>query len=63
MTEEPKDLASVLGRLRALLNKPPLTVSIEGGGVPDRKSIYNAQVFIIERYEVENVIALLEGVP
>lgn len=47
-------------RLRKLLGSPPLALTAEGGGIPERRSLGFDQVLLVSRWEVENVIRLLE---
>lgn len=49
-----------LGRLRRLLEQPPLTLSVKGGGLPDEQSVQPAEAMLIERWEVESLVRLLE---
>lgn len=52
----------LLERLNALKGAKPLTLSAEGGGIPERLQVMNAAAFVIDYAMLEDIIAELGAV-
>ena len=48
-----------VARLRELLDSPPLTITVTGGGFTEPVVALPAQAIVVTRGEVENILALL----
>jgi hypothetical protein len=53
----------VLARLKALLDSPPIQLTVSGGGLAEPVSVSPANAVIVSRAEVADIIAVLQGEP
>lgn len=55
------DVPALVARFQAILDAPRLTLSVEGGGIPERQSLIPELAVIADRRDIEAVVGLLRA--
>lgn len=61
MKPDRETVPALVARLKTVVDAPALTLSVEGGGIPEKQVLRVLAAVVVDRRDIEAVIVLLQA--